>query len=276
MLGRSSMRKAGRRSWSSIRRGGDEFQKLTKEVAQQRLGHGHRPRRHHPIRARSPIHDKYPDGIFGSPRADQRRHMTEKESRALASALQNPLQTPVVIEEERSASSTLGVRRDQERHLRRHRRARGRARFRRHFTIASRSRLAVVGLVGKYSSCSSGAMSMFGFVLTLPGHRRHHPHHRLAWTRTCSSTSGFAKKCRRQSLGAAIEAAYNKAFSVIFDANATTLITAAILFWQATGPIKGFAVTLVVGIIASVFSAMVVTRMLFSWALKFGETNFAS
>ena len=66
-----------------------------------------------------------------------------------------------------------------------------------------------------------------------------------------------------KSLPVAINAAYEKAFSVIFDANATTLITAAILFWQASGPVKGFAVTLVVGIIASVFSAMVTTRMLF-------------
>src|SRR5207302_8704331 len=50
----------------------------------------------------------------------------------------------------------------------------------------------------------------------------------------------------------------------------TTLITAAILFWKASGPVKGFAVTLVVGIIASVFSAMIVTRNCFAWALERG------
>jgi SecD/SecF fusion protein len=71
-------------------------------------------------------------------------------------------------------------------------------------------------------------------------------------------------------LKAAITAAYEKAFSAIFDSNVTTLITASILFWMATGPVKGFAVTLTLGIIASMFTALVVTRVLFSWAMHFG------
>ena len=63
--------------------------------------------------------------------------------------------------------------------------------------------------------------------------------------------------------GAAISAGYDKAFSTIFDANITTLLTAIILFWQGSGPVKGFAITLSAGIIASMFTSIVVTRMVF-------------
>ncbi len=58
----------------------------------------------------------------------------------------------------------------------------------------------------------------------------------------------------------AIDSGYNKAFSTIMDANITTLIAAIVLFQFGTGPIKGFAVTLSVGILASMFTAIVVTR----------------
>jgi SecD/SecF fusion protein len=60
-----------------------------------------------------------------------------------------------------------------------------------------------------------------------------------------------------------IEAGYDKAFSTIFDANITTLLTAVILFWQGSGPVRGFAVTLSAGILVSMYTALVVTRMLF-------------
>lgn len=63
--------------------------------------------------------------------------------------------------------------------------------------------------------------------------------------------------------GAAISAGYDKAFSTILDANITTLLTAMILFWQGSGPVKGFAITLSAGILASMFTAIVVTRMVF-------------
>ncbi|NLG34349.1 MAG: protein translocase subunit SecD, partial [Lentisphaerae bacterium] len=63
--------------------------------------------------------------------------------------------------------------------------------------------------------------------------------------------------------GAALTAGYEKAFSTIFDANITTLLTAVILFWQGSGPVKGFAVTLSAGIVASMFTAIAVTRMVF-------------
>jgi len=57
-----------------------------------------------------------------------------------------------------------------------------------------------------------------------------------------------------------IQAGYEKAFITIFDANLTTLIAALMLFGFGTGPIKGFAITLSLGIITSMFTAIMVTR----------------
>ena len=70
---------------------------------------------------------------------------------------------------------------------------------------------------------------------------------------------------------AAIAAGFEKARSAILDANLTTLFTAIILFQYGSGPIKGFAVTLSVGILTSVFSALVITRLLYEW--KPGQSN---
>ncbi len=61
-------------------------------------------------------------------------------------------------------------------------------------------------------------------------------------------------------LQAAISAGYDKAFKAIFDSNITTLIAAFMLFQFGSGPIKGFAVTLAIGLLASLFTALVVTR----------------
>ncbi|MBT8462201.1 MAG: protein translocase subunit SecD, partial [Gemmatimonadetes bacterium] len=61
----------------------------------------------------------------------------------------------------------------------------------------------------------------------------------------------------------AVDAGFAQALSAIVDANLTTLITAAILYQFGTGPIRGFAVTLVIGIIASFFTALYVTRTFF-------------
>ena len=59
---------------------------------------------------------------------------------------------------------------------------------------------------------------------------------------------------------ASIHAGYEKAFSTIADANITTLIAALVLFGFGTGPIKGFAITLSIGIITSMFTAIMGTR----------------
>jgi preprotein translocase subunit SecD len=61
---------------------------------------------------------------------------------------------------------------------------------------------------------------------------------------------------------ASIDAGFSKAFRTIFDANVTTLIAALALFYFGSGPIKGFAVTLSIGILASMFTAIVVTKII--------------
>lgn len=67
----------------------------------------------------------------------------------------------------------------------------------------------------------------------------------------------------------AIELGYERALSAIIDANVTTLITAIVLFFVGAGPVRGFAITLGIGIITSVFTAIYVTRMIielwFAW-----------
>jgi preprotein translocase subunit SecD len=62
---------------------------------------------------------------------------------------------------------------------------------------------------------------------------------------------------------AAIATGFNRAFTTIMDANITTMITALVLFEYGTGPIKGFAVTLSVGVVTSVFAALVFTRLMY-------------
>jgi SecD/SecF fusion protein len=69
-----------------------------------------------------------------------------------------------------------------------------------------------------------------------------------------------AKGC---SLGVAIKNGYDRAFRTIFDANLTTFITGAILYWVASEEIKGFAIVLMLGIVCSMFTALFVTRVVF-------------
>jgi preprotein translocase subunit SecD len=67
-----------------------------------------------------------------------------------------------------------------------------------------------------------------------------------------------------KTVGAATSAGFRKAFRAVFDCNMTTIITAIILFWAATGAIKGFALTLGVGVALSMFTAVLVTRSMLS------------
>ncbi|MBA4311683.1 MAG: protein translocase subunit SecD [Chlorobiaceae bacterium] len=66
-----------------------------------------------------------------------------------------------------------------------------------------------------------------------------------------------------KTLSAAIDVGYSKAFTAIFDSNVTTFITGVILYQFGSGPIQGFALTLMIGIVASMFSAIVITRVIF-------------
>ena len=109
----------------------------------------------------------------------------------------------------------------------------------------------------------TGALSYFGATLTLPGIAG------LVLTIGMAVDANVLifERIREESklgksLRAAIHAGYDKAFWTILDANVTTLITALILFQFGTGPVRGFATTLSIGIIASMFTALVVTRLI--------------
>ena len=71
-----------------------------------------------------------------------------------------------------------------------------------------------------------------------------------------------------KSLIAAIDSGYSNSMSAILDANITTFLTAVILFSFGVGPIKGFAITLMAGIAASLFSAIIITRVIVDWMTK--------
>jgi SecD/SecF fusion protein len=194
---------------------------------------------------------------------------SEQEARNLASVLENPLQTPVRIEETRSASASLGA-----------------------DSINSGITSGLIGIsltvccvlayyrfAGVVANLALlvnfillfGSMGMLGTVVTLPG------------IAGIILTLGMAIDANvliyerlREELAAgkpvraAVESAFDRAFTAIFDSNVTTLITAVILFWKASGPIKGFAVALSLGIVATLFTALVVTRNLFAWAIEWG------
>ena len=209
---------------------------------------------------------------FGG-RAQITGHFTDKEARDLASALENPLRVPVQIEETRSVSPTLGADSIKSGVLA----GVSGLVLVMIFTMFYYRFVGLVAVIGLFLNMLLlfGAMAMFNFTLTLPG------------IAGIILTIGMAvdanvliyERLREElqagkSLPSALTGAYDKAFSAIFDANITTLITAVILFWQATGSVKGFAVTLTVGIIASMFSALLFTRTAFRWLVdKFGLTK---
>ncbi|MFI0347176.1 MAG: protein translocase subunit SecD [Chthoniobacterales bacterium] len=197
-------------------------------------------------------------------------HFSDAEARELASALENPLRTPVEIEETRSVSPTLGadsIRAGVVSGLL------GLGLVMLFVLIYYRlaGLIALVGL-GINIILLFGMMSMFHFVLTLPGIAGII----LTIGLAVDSNVLLYERLREElasgkTLAPAIQGAYSKAFSAIFDANATTLITAGILFWQASGPVRGFSITLVLGVIASLFSAVLFTRTAFRWMMAKGE-----
>ena len=75
---------------------------------------------------------------------------------------------------------------------------------------------------------------------------------------------------------AAVNAGYDRATLTILDANVTTLIAAVVLFQFGTGPIKGFAVALSLGVVASMFTALIVSRLIFEYVLMNKKTKTLS
>ncbi|PSL00515.1 protein translocase subunit SecDF [Cecembia rubra] len=78
---------------------------------------------------------------------------------------------------------------------------------------------------------------------------------------------------RGSGLMAAINEGYNKAFSAILDSNVTTFLTGAILYALGQGPVKGFAIVLMIGIASSFFSAVFITRVIVHWMSKKGDKS---
>ena len=76
------------------------------------------------------------------------------------------------------------------------------------------------------------------------------------------------EQLRGASLRIAITNGYQRAFRTIFDANLTTFITAAILYWRASEEVRGFAIVLMLGIASSMFTALFVTRVIFDYLLS--------
>ena len=70
---------------------------------------------------------------------------------------------------------------------------------------------------------------------------------------------------------AAVDAGYSRALITIIDSNVTTLIAVLVLFWLGTGPIRGFAVTLTIGILASMFTAVTITRLMVTTWLRWAR-----
>ena len=194
---------------------------------------------------------------------------TQEEAATIANALLNPLKAPLKIEEEMSVEPSLGA-----------------DSVKSGFNAALYGVIAVAvfmliyywfsGLVANFALVLNliilmGVMCYLDAALTLPG------------IAGIVLTIGMAIDANvliferiREELKAgkgpqgAVETGYSKAFGTIIDANLTTLIVSVILMTMGTGPVKGFGVTLTVGICASMFTALVVTRLVFDVFKNYG------
>ena len=192
-----------------------------------------------------------------------------KEAFELANVLENPLRAPLKIEESREVNPTLG--RDS---------IRSGIRAAIYGTLAVSVFMLVyyliAGMVANVALIANiiillGVMCSVGTTLTLPG------------IAGIVLTVGMAvdanvliyerireETAKGKSLRGAIAAGYARAFSTIFDSHVTTLISSVILMYMGTGSIKGFGVALTIGVAASLFTALVVTRLIFDFLLDRG------
>jgi SecD/SecF fusion protein len=192
-----------------------------------------------------------------------------KEAFELANVLENPLRAPLKIEESREVNPTLG--RDS---------IRSGIRAAIYGTLAVSVFMLVyylvAGMVANVALIANiiillGVMCSVGTTLTLPG------------IAGIVLTVGMAvdanvliyerireETAKGKSLRGAIAAGYARAFTVIFDSHVTTLISSIILMYMGTGSIKGFGVALTIGVAASLFTALVVTRLIFDFLVDRG------
>jgi preprotein translocase subunit SecD len=112
------------------------------------------------------------------------------------------------------------------------------------------------------------ALSYFGAVLTLPGIAGFILTIGMAVDSNVLIFERIREELRAgKGVIAAVDTGFNKAFLTIIDTHVTTVVSCAFLFMFGSGPVKGFAVTLVIGLIANVFTAVFVSRTMFDWTL---------
>jgi SecD/SecF fusion protein len=194
-------------------------------------------------------------------------HFMVEQAQELANVLQNPLRAPLKIDSSYDVDPTLG---------------RDSIRSGIHASIAGVVLVSafmlcyylLAGVVANIALVTNiiilmGVMCSIGTTLTLPG---------IAGV---VLTVGMAvdanvliyerireELAKGKSLRGAIAAGYARAFGTIFDSHVTTLISSVILIFMGTGEIKGFGVTLTIGVAASLFTALVVTRLIFNFLLE--------
>jgi SecD/SecF fusion protein len=194
---------------------------------------------------------------------------TFDEARELANALENPLETPVEIIEERDVDPSLG----------RESVAKG-------FAAAKWGLIAVAvfmlvyyllsGVVANIALAMNililmGVLCWFDATLTLPGIAGVVLTIGMAVDANVLIFERIREELRAgKSLKGAISSGYEKAFGTIFDANITTLIASVILIYMGKGPVQGFGVTLTIGILTSMFTALVATRLVLDLLLNIG------
>ncbi len=192
-----------------------------------------------------------------------------KEAYQLANVLENPLEAPVHIIAEQKVGASVGADAIQ-----------SGIRASIYGTIAVAGFMAIyylfAGVVANVALLSNivillGVMCSVGTTLTLPG------------IAGIVLTVGMAvdanvliferireESAKGKSLRGALAAGYDRAFGTIFDSHVTTLISSIILIFMGTGTIKGFGVALTIGVAASLFTALVVTRLIFDFLLMKG------
>ncbi|MBI5772832.1 MAG: protein translocase subunit SecD, partial [Verrucomicrobia bacterium] len=189
-----------------------------------------------------------------------------KEAYELANVLQNPLKAPVKILAENGVDPSLGkdaIDSGIKASL--------------YGTAAVAVFMAVYylssGLIANVALMANiviliGVMCSFGTTLTLPGIAG------IVLTIGMSVDANVLifERIREElgkgkSLRGALSAGYDRAFGTIFDSHVTTLISSIILIYMGTGPIKGFGVTLTIGVSASLFTALVITRLIFDFLI---------
>ncbi len=191
------------------------------------------------------------------------------EVQNLANALLNPLENPMKVDEMRKVSPTLGKAVVEQGLV-----AGGLALAMTFIFVLIYYRvsgfIAIIGLIVN-TIMLFGVMAMFSFTFSLPGIAGMILTIGMAVDANVLIYERLREEIRNgKSLKNAIEASYDKAFSAIFDSHVTSLLTAAILFWFGGSAIKGFAITLIIGVTASLFSAILVTRVIFRWGNDLG------